>query len=1089
MKLHILLLVFISLQVHAGAYSQEINMKIKNGQLKVVMQQLSKQSGYDFLYEETYLKVARPVTLEAKNMDVRKALATIFRDQPFSYTIRGKMIILKPRDIKPANPGVTSQRSIKGIVHDVNNAPLQGVNISLSGGAPIAASNEKGQFEIVDLKGQTELLFHLIGYEEKRISVGDQTFLDVSLSATMNSLDEVVVVGYGVQMKSNVVGAVSTVKSEQIARKPVTNLAEALTGETPGLTIAQSSSQPGTVNTSLRIRGEGTWGNSSPLVLVDGVAMNMFDVMPSDVESVTVLKDASAAAIYGSRAANGVILVTTKSGKSGKLAINYNGSIGQQYATRIPKPVSSWQYAEMYNKVTENLTGVPGTTFSQEKIDRMKNGGDPDVLEGNTNWYKELIKPATQTMHNLTMQNGSDKTTYLGSLGYTKQNGVINSTYERYNMRLNTSTKFNSWLKVGANMSYINDERKESANGAASSYYYVPRSMPYYPVKYSDGTWSFLSAPQNAVRRSTYDYGMMSMRGDKLSMLVSPEISPISGLLIKGTFGYENKSFLQKRSTKIVKYDSFAPANQVENTVIARNSQSDTYTQERNLTGFLTATYNKQIAAHHFVLMGGVSAESTRYSSLQGDRKDFPNNDFSEISSGDINTSLTYGSSYYQSLASMFGRFNYNYDNKYLFEANIRRDGSSKFARGNKWGTFPSFSLGWRMSEEKFFENLKPVIPEFKLRSSWGKLGNNQIDNFLFLSTYGAGESYIFGSNLESSFYEAVMGNNVITWETTTHKNLGLDLAAIKGKLSFSFDWFNRVTDNILLNLDAPSLLGITAPIQNAGSVQNRGWEISFGWRDKIGSEFKYNISANLSDVRNKVLDLKGYKSSTTALTTRIEGEPLNSLFGWETLGIATDQAKYDQYSAVMKTFIPTWSIGDIIVKDRNGDGQITAADKTIIGNTIPRYTYGVTLSGEYKKFDFSLLFQGVGKRDGFLGRDVIEPMGIFSALEEHFLESFDPTNPNPNAYYPRLLGAAQRQNWQNYSHWVQDASYLRLKNISVGYSFGIPKAKIKNIRTYFSGQNILTFTKYRIFDPENGLNSISFPNVATYTLGLNIDF
>ncbi|KGE15505.1 SusC/RagA family TonB-linked outer membrane protein [Sphingobacterium deserti] len=1088
-NLNLLLLMGSSVQAQSATFSQKVTIKMKNGQLKDFMEELSKQSGYDFLYEKAYLKTANPVTLDVRHADVRTVLSIAFRDQPFSYSIQGKMIILKNRDNKTAKTEYPAQQSIKGVVHDMNNSPLPGVNISLAQGTPITASDEKGLFEITYSKEQSEFVFRLMGYAEKKISVRDETFLSVTLSPITDSLDEVVVVGYGTQKKLNVVGSVSTVKAEQIVNKPVTNLAEALTGEAPGLTITQSSGQPGTVNTSLRIRGEGTWGNSAPLVLVDGVAMNMFDVMPSDVESVTVLKDASAAAIYGSRAANGVILVTTKSGKAGKLAITYNGSVGQQYATRLPKPASSWQYAEMYNKVAENITGVPGSTFSPEKIDRMKNGGDPDVLEGNTNWYKELIKPALQTMHNLTMQNGNDKTTYLGSLGYTKQDGVINSTYDRYNMRLNTTTKFNDWLKVGANMSYINDERKESPSGAAASYYYVPRSMPYYPVQYSDGTWSFLSAPQNAVRRSTYDYGLQSVRGDKLSVLVSPEISPIAGLVIKGTFGYESKSFLQKRSTNIVKYDAFAPAGQAENIIIARNEQSDDYTQERNFTGFLTANYSKTILAHSFSAMVGLSAESMRYNSLQGSRKDFPSNDFSEISLGDINTSQAYGTSYEQSLASIFGRINYSYDNKYIFETSVRRDGSSKFARGSKWGTFPAFSLGWRISEEKFFESFKSAIPEFKLKASWGRLGNNQIDNFLFLSTYAAGNSYIFETGLQSSFREAIMGNNLITWETTTHKNLGFDLSTLKGKLDISFDWYDRVTDNILLNLEAPSLLGITAPIQNAGSVQNRGWEISMGWKDQIGENFKYNVTANLSDVRNKVLDLKGYRSATTSLTTRIEGQPLNALFGWETLGIATSQELYDQHATVMKAFIPNWSIGDIIVRDRDGDGQITALDKTVIGNTIPRYTYGLTLGGQYKKLDFNLLFQGVGKRDGYLGGDVIEPMGIFSALEEHYLESFDPKRPNADAYYPRLLGAEQRHNWQNYSHWIQNAAYLRLKNVAIGYSFIFPKASIRSVRAYVSGQNLLTFTKYRVFDPENGLNSISFPNVAIYTLGINVDF
>ena len=1077
----------------AWAFAQELTLKLKNVPFREVLRDVSKQSGYDFLYEDHYLNTSHAVTLTVVKKNILQVLPEIFKDQPFEYDVKGKMIVITPKKLSPntlkRHAQVQQQRMVHGQVKDANLKPLEGVTVKVKGQQISSTTDENGAYQI-NLGAGQQLQFSMVSFETAEILVGKDLQVNVILKSITTSLDEVVVVGYGTQKRTNVIGAVSTIKAEQLANKPVTNLGEALTGEAPGLTITQASGQPGTVNATLRVRGVGTWGNSGPLVLVDGVAMNMFDVMPGDVESVTVLKDAAAASIYGSRAANGVILVTTKKGKKGKVNLNYTGNIGQQQATRVPKPASSWQYAEMFNKVTENLTGIPGTTFSQEKIDRMRNGqGDPDALEANTNWYKEMIKPAMQQMHNVSLQSGGEKTSYLASVGYTKQDGVITSTYDRYNIRLNTNSDITDWLRMGVNMSYITDDRKESISGAAGGYYYVPRSLPYYPVKFSNGDWSFLSAPHNAVRRGSYDYGVNSNRGDKLSLLIAPEVSPLEGLVFKGTFGYENKAFLNKRSTKIVGYNAFAPAGQAANTIVARNRQQDIATQERNLTAFLTANYERSFAAHDFKFMLGSSIESSKYNDIDGQRQDFPNNDFSEVSAGDINTSQAFGKSYEQSLASFFGRFNYALANKYLFEANFRHDGSSKFAAGHRWGTFPSFSAGWRIAEEGFFAGLKPHIQELKLRGSWGKLGNNRISDFLFLGVYGMGEPYIFNGSMESSYQESVMRNQIITWETATHANIGLDVAALNNRLSFSFDIYKRVTDDILLNLDASSLLGITAPIQNAGSMENKGWELSLGWNDKIGDHFRYHVNANLSDVKNKVLDLAGYKSSTTSLTTRIEGQPLDALYGWETLGIANTQADYDKYAPLMKGFIPNWNIGDIIVKDRDGDGKITAEDKTVIGNTIPRYTYGLNLGFSYKKLDFSTLLQGVGKRDAFLGRDIIEPMGIFSALEEHYNESFDPKNPSANAYYPRLLGAAQRHNWQNYSHWVQDASYLRVKNLTIGYTTSFEKAKIQKMRFSLSGQNILTFTKYRIFDPENGLNTTSFPNVAVYTLGLSVDF
>lgn len=1064
-------------------YSQSISVKINNVSVKKAMTELQTKSGYSFVYIADDIDTKKNVSVNASQLD--EAVKQIFAGQNVTYEIQGKNIIVK-KITKQTKSVDAKKQKITGVVKDTSGEPVIGATVSELGTDNGVITDIDGNFTL-NITGNGELAVSYIGYQSQKVKAQEGKNLSVTLKEDTQLLDEVVVVGYGTQKKVNLTGAVETIKSERIADKPVTSLQEALAGEAAGMTVTQKSGQPGNSGASIRIRGVGTWGSAGPLVLVDGVAMSMGDVMPSDVESISVLKDASSAAIYGSRAANGVILITTKQGKKGKVSVTYTGNVGLQKATRVPKMAKSWQYAELYNQSMEN-EGKVSSLFPQDRIDRMKAGGDPDVLEGSTDWFDEILSSALQHSHNVTIQGGGDKTSYIGSLGYTSQNGVIFSNYERYNARLNTMTDLTSWFKFGLNLAYINDISSESAAGATAAYYKVPRALPYMPVKYSDGTWSFNSTPTNPVRMASPDYGMRHNYGNKISTLITPELNFFDGLNIKGIFGYESNTYNDKKFEKTVLYEEFKPAGQSSNQFVARNKQTDTWTQYNNLTASATASYEKTLNRHYFKILAGGSLETFKYKFTKASRQDFPNNDFSEINAGDPNTAYAEGNSTYASLASLFGRVNYSFADRYLLEANLRYDGSSKFVRGHRWGLFPSFSLGWRISEEAFFDSLKEHVQNLKLRASWGQLGNQQISNYQGISTFGSGSSFIFGNSISSGYKETVMGNPNITWETSTNWNIGVDMSVLDNRLNLTFDWYKRMTDDILLALEAPALLGIVPAMQNAGSVENKGWEITLNWRDRIGEDFRYSIGFNLSDVKNKVTDLRGYKSPTSGLTTRIEGEPLDALFGWETLGICQNEEQYEKYKDIMKTYNANWTIGDLIIKNQDGDNAITAADKKVIGNQIPRFCYGLNLGFEYKKFDFSCFFQGVGKVDGYISGDVIEPIRTKSALVEHYTDSFDPKNPNPNAYYPRILNSLN-YNYGNFSHWVQDASYLRLKNIQLGYTFSFPSAKIEKLRLTASGQNLFTITKFRVFDPESAITGVSFPNVAVCSFGASLTF
>lgn len=1098
MKLSVFLLVCsIGLAQAADSYAQKatVSLEMRNQTVKEVLDEIEEQSDFSFFFNIKHVDLQRRVSVVVDKSDIFKVLETVFAGTDVRYSVVDRKIILSTE--RPKVQQIKEEKKVTGVVKDQNGEPIIGANVSVKGTTLGTITGIDGDF-VLDVPENAVIQVSYIGYVSQELRSGGKNRLDIVLKEDTQALEEVVVVGYGVQKKVNLTGSVSSIKSEELERQPIVTMKDALAGLAPGLTVVKSSGQPGSSNPTITVRGVGTWKNAGPLVLVDGMSMSIADVLPNDIESISVLKDAASAAIYGSRAANGVILITTKKGKVGKIQVNYNGNVGWQQATRQPKSATGWQYAELYNRamLADGKALPDGTTltFPQDMIDRMKDGtGNIDHNEANTDWYDELLQTALQHTHDLSVSGGNDRLQYVGTVGYAKQDGIIKSSYERYNTRLNTTANLADWLTLQSNIAYINDVSKESP-GLGYAYYYAPRAYPNMPVQYSDGTWSFHSTPKNPVRMTTDDYGYQRYETDKLSLLFSPEIKLFdNSFFLKGVLGYESKtSYVDKFEKKVI-YDAFEPAGQGENIFVARNTKTDTWYRNRNLTLSATANYVKSFGDHDINVLLGTSREQFRYNTTVASRKDFPTDDFEVIDPGDAFTATASGNKTYDALVSVFGRVNYSYKDRYLFEANIRRDGSSKFARGHRWGTFPSFSAAWRISEESFFSPLKNTVQNLKLRASWGKLGNQSIDRYLSMSTYnvvpGSTRFYMFDGTVQTLMSESVMGNNIITWETSTNLNFGLDVNVLDNRLGFTFDWYNRDTDDILLSLEAPSLLGITPPISNAGKVRNRGWELTINWQDQINEDFSYNVNFMLSDVRNKILDMNGYKSPTSSLTTRIEGEPIDALFGWKTLGLADTEEKYEQYKEVMLTYNSNFSMGDIIIEDRDKDGKITEADKTIIGNQIPRYSFSLNLGFNYKAFDFSAMFQGVGKVDGFLGRDIIEPLGSQTAMEEHYYDSFDPSNPTTGKYYPRMT-MANRLNYANMSHWVQDASYLRLKNLQVGYTFKFgEKFPIERTRVYFSGSNLFTLTKYRVFDPENGLNTTSFPNVRVYSIGASVTF
>ena len=1082
-----LLMGILLLGVATSAWSQKVSLEFKDAKVEKVLSAIKSQTKMGLVFSDQIVDVNRIVSIQMKEADLSVVLTKLLEGTNVTFEIKNNKIYLLERRTQLQS----KKRKITGNIVDNTGEPTIGASVFVMGTSNGTITDIDGNFSLELPGDNAKLQVSYIGYKPQTIDVTNKSNVKIVLAEDTEVLEEVVVVGYGTQKKVNLTGAVETVKSDRFANKPVTSIVSALTGEAAGVTVTQNSGEPGSNQGTVRVRGIGTWGDASPLVLVDGVSMSLNDVIPSEVESVSVLKDAASAAIYGSRAANGVILITTKKGKQGKLTFNYSGNVGFQFATRVPEMATSWQYAELYNQMMAN-EGKSSSLFPQDRIDRMKAGGDPDKLEGNTDWYDELLnKGAVQHNHQIGVSGGSDKITYMISAGYSDQEGIIPlSSYERYNLRINTTSVLTSWLKMDVNMAYLNSMKKESSAGAKEAYRRTMRALPYLPVRFSDGTWSYSTAAINPVRYASGDYGTKNKHNDCMTLLISPEITIMEGLNVKGTFGYESNIYKEKTFNKTVEYGAFEPAGQSGVLDVSRNKQLDDWSQYRNLTGNVTATFERTFGKHDLKAMAGGSLETFKWAQTKASRMDFPNNDFGEINAGDKTTSYAEGNSVYSALASVFGRVNYSYNERYLLELTARYDGSSRFARGNRWGFFPSVSAGWRISEEAFFEPLKERVQNLKLRASWGELGNQNFtymsDYHQFISTIGNGGNYLFGNAPIIGYAEEVMGNPFITWETSKNLDFGIDMSFFDNRLQTSFDWYQRTTSDILLRLEVPGILGIQSPMENAGEMRNRGWEWTINWRSNIGKDFKYNIGFNLSDVKNEVTDLRGYKSPTTALTAKIEGSPLNAIFGWETLGICETQEQYEKYAKLMHTYNKNWGVGDIIIEDRNGDKKIDADDKTVIGNSIPRFTFGLNLGFEYKGFDFTCFFQGVGKADGYVTSEAIQPMGINSARKEHYEEMFNPENPQKGMYYPRALSSDY--NYGYFSHWVQNAAYIRLKNLQLGYSFKLKG--FNQLKVYLSGQNLFTLTKFRTWDPETEVGARGlYPNVAVYSMGVNLNF
>lgn len=1076
MRCVMLFLLLSTLQSVANiAYSQSVrlSLEMRNSTVQEVLSAIEQKSSFYFTYNLEQVNVNRRVSVNMKEKLVTDILDAVFSSEGIKYIISDKHIVLyKAENASPVR--MQDSKIVKGSIVDENGEPVIGANVIEKGTTNGVITDMNGNFSIEVTKGAV-LQISYIGYETIEIS-SNQNLSKIRLREDNQVIDEVVVVGYGIQKKVNLTGAVSDVKSDLLQNRTSASPVNLLTGQVPGMTIIQRSGQPGDDIGTLRVRGIGTLGNAEAMVIIDGVESSFNNVNPDDIENISVLKDAAASSIYGVRAANGVILITTKKGVVGKPVVSYNGYVGWQSPTRLPNYLDAYNYAVLRNEAYDN-DGLP-IPYSETDLQKFKDGSDPDHY-ANSDWLGTLLSEnGLFHNHHLSIIGGTEGLKYSLAVGYHNKDGLIpNSDYNKFSVRSNIDAKINSRLNIGL---YLSAHRDRSTAPAAYSisdiFYHALRETPDIPIQFSNGNYGLFLNEHNSVAEARLG-GKDQYYNNNFQGSAFFEYKIIDGLTLKGnasaTFNSNNQHKFQK-SISFYSPDSDDPIKTTRSMAIDFEKKS----WEVNLQAYLN--YNKTFGKHGIGALLGYSQLYNQYRQFGASRRDLPgNNNLGEVNAGDVTTQSNEGNMIEYALRSAFGRINYVFDDRYLFEANLRYDGTSRFPKNNRFGAFPSFSVGWRVSEESFYH--ADWMDNLKLRASWGQLGNQEIGNYAFYNTYVFGQNYSFGNMLTPGVsINNKMGNSIITWEKTDQVDVGVDASFWSGKMNFSGDFFVKNTKDILLDLPIPDVVGVEAPTQNAGKVRNIGMEMVLTHNNQI-RDFNYFATFNFSYVHNEITDLK--EGDTPG---RSVGDPINNIYGYVCEGIFKDQAEIDAHpKQVTGDVVP----GDLKYKDLNGDKVVDDKDRKSLGTYFPKINFGLRLGFEYKNFDFSALLQGAAMVDAIAREQVIFAFYNGGKVVENYLDRWTPQNPDGK--YPRLSMQNTQKNWETSSFWMQNASYLKMRNMQLGYTLPkqvLGRSGISNLRVYFSADNLFTISGFDNLDPEVPYGSY-YPLTKNYSFGINVSF
>ncbi len=1065
MRIAIILLLVGFFQTRANdAYSQKTRLSINfsNTELGTVLDKIENQSEFYFLYNEKLIDANRKVSIDAKNEGVEDVLKSLFEGTDVKYLILDRKIILSPDEIDPAQQ---SEKKVTGTVKDANGQPIPGVSVIIKGSTNGTVTDADGKFNLTDVPAEGILRFSFVGMKPQEITVGNKTMLNLTLIEETVGLDEVITIGYGTTRKKDLTGAVAVVSSKEFESRPTANIGDALEGKIAGVQISKPSGQPQS-GYNITIRGISTiTAGSEPLYIVDGVPTTSINqIEPTDIESMSILKDASAAAIYGSSGANGVVLITTKRGSNQATRVTFN---------------SYYETANVLNKLD-----VLNASQYKSLMTEMGQPGDLSIYPYNTNWQDQVFRTGNTKSTQLGVSGGNEKTSFYLSGSYYNQDGsIINNSMEKYSFRVNLDHKVSDFLKVGTSVSYNKwYDVSLPENGRWSMGNSFLTGSPVIGVRKPDGTFyadPFIPDLENPVALLTENqHGYTNMRFNGNAYV---EMSFTKDLKFKSMFGLEEQTGIYR--SWIDPYQS--RQGRMYQGIAGYNTTLNSYWISEN-----TLSYNKVFNKHNFGAMGGFIASKNKAENSSINAKGFGSAAVQTVNAG-TTISATYGESA-KSNVSYVGRLNYGYADKYLVTANIRADGSSVFGANHKWGYFPSFSAGWRISKEDFYAQ-NSFVNDLKVRAGWGIVGNDQIGNYASFGTVNPGSAYVIGGNKVPGTAIASIENADLKWEQTAQTNIGIDASILNNRIVIAADYYIKNTSNMLLLAPIPSSVGIPGSVaeKNIGSMYNKGFEFQVSSKNLIG-QLKWTTDFNISFNRNKITKLEkgvpvlgGYIDNRADATIAKEGQPLGMFYGYVALGV-DPQTGIEKY------------------KTADTSGALTDADKTIIGNANPDFIYGLTNNFSYKRFNFSFFFQGV-QGNQILNASRIVTEGMYYPINQLTTVLTRWEKPGDITNMPKSDAGNLLHNSEISSRFVENGSYLRLKSVTLGYD--LPKSicdklKAQKLRVYVTSENLLTITKYSGFDPEvslygpgvnkgfsQGIDMGAYPQARSYMLGVNLTF
>lgn len=1112
-KLILVLLITAFLQVSsAESFSQTVSLKFKNAKLETVLKEIGTQTGYDLVYITPLINEAKPVSINVNNAPLREVLEKSFYNQSLTYTISNNTIIVQQKssvfipdaliDIEKLTEKALPSE-VKGLVTDSKGEGLIGVSIKVKGTSIGVSTDVNGRYSITVPDGSTVLVFTYVGYTTKEVAISGRTSMDVQLEQSSESLQEVVVVGYGTQKKSDLTGSVVSVTAKDIKDQAFSNINQALQGKVAGVSFTSTSGDPGE-NVNVRIRGLNTFGGSGPLYVVDGMPMEASDINsinPNDIESTTVLKDGSAAAIYGARSANGVILLTTKSGANRAPSISLNSYYGIQSFNKFMPLLNSQQMADVINEAHVNGNFYP--------LQPAMN--DANNLKTNTDWQAVSINPAPIQDHSLTVSGGTKDASYSISGGVLDQESILAfRTYKRYYSRVKTEFKIGK-LTIGQSLIASKEEGLNLNFGNNLDLAYMMGAATTMPV-YDPNNNSGYAGPSPATTGVNNRDNILGRRDMNRAYTFNNKIigSAYASFKILPDLEYKLNGGL---NMGLRRFKNYVPQFQMNNRGSNVRSLNTSLSESYEYLVENTLTYNKVIKENYRInLLGGFTQQNFFGNGINGSRRDFPSNDIQVLSAGTGVFNIG-GTENEWALRSFLGRANITLFDRYLITATIRRDGSSRFGASNRYGNFPSLAVGWNIDQENFLKDSK-LISGLKLRASWGQLGNQDIGNYSNQTVVSTNSRYFFGADaLAPAAVVNNLGNPNLRWEKTTQSNIGVDLSFLQNKIFFTADYWIKDTDGILVRTPISTVTGFgrdAGPFQNAAQLENKGMEFLLGYRGGSG-ELKYGVSGNLSNVRNKVISLgtgtsiinlveNVYYSGT--YTRTLPGSAMSHFFGHINDGIFQTQAEINAHPTQVGA-----KPGDRRFRDINGDGKVDANDRTNIGDPWPDFDYGFAADASWKGFDINMSFYGTS------GKKLYDSQGVYlETMQGEWNNKTTVLNrwkgPGTSNTLPRAVRGDTNQNNRSQSEYVLNADFLRMQNFQIGYS--LPQSLIKrvgarNARIYFNGQNLFTITQYPNYNADTlggvgfnddsmsplafGVDTGSTPIPSVYSFGVNLTF